>query len=473
MSQSTNRAALRAGTWYIIGNFALKSIALITTPIFTRLLTPNDFGITQTYTSWMGIITIIGTLDIYSCIQIARHDYKDSEVDRFVSSVLTLSTLSLSFVYLLINVFRGVMEPILGIPWILVDLLFVEVLFTNAFTLMQTKLKSFLRYKAFLFFSLLIAVASPLLAIVLISGQTSDLYFWRILGFALPKIGISAFIFIYILSKGKTFYNKSYWKYALWISVPLIPHHLAGNILNHFDKIQINSIIGSAEAGIYSLGYNIALILSTAWQSFNGAWVPWFFGKMKNDEVDDIRRFVKPYLVAFTLIFFFFLSIGPEAIRILGPEAYWGGAQVVPPVLLGIYAQFLYSLYVNIEFYYKKTGYIAFGTIFAAVLNIVLNAIFIPIFGYVAAAYTTLVGYLSLMAIHVYVSSQWEKRDLFDLRFILSWSLFVFVASFAIAMLYDAPIWRFTLVTVIFVIGVVTYRQKMLNLLKSLRRKKG
>ena len=171
MSQSTNRAALRAGTWYIIGNFALKSIALITTPIFTRLLTPNDFGITQTYTSWMGIITIIGTLDIYSCIQIARHDYKDSEVDRFVSSVLTLSTLSLSFVYLLINVFRGVMEPILGIPWILVDLLFVEVLFTNAFTLMQTKLKSFLRYKAFLFFSLLIAVASPLLAIVLRSEE--------------------------------------------------------------------------------------------------------------------------------------------------------------------------------------------------------------------------------------------------------------------------------------------------------------
>lgn len=54
---------------------------------------------------------------------------------------------------------------------------------------------------------------------------------------------------------------------------------------------------------------------------------------------------------------------------------------------------FAYSLYVNIEHYYKKTPYITVNTIIAAASNIVLNFIFIPRYGYIAAAYTTLASY--------------------------------------------------------------------------------
>lgn len=60
MKESTNKLALKAGSWYIKSNFALKSILILTTPILTRMLSPYEFGITYTYTFWLGIFTAIG-----------------------------------------------------------------------------------------------------------------------------------------------------------------------------------------------------------------------------------------------------------------------------------------------------------------------------------------------------------------------------------------------------------------------------
>ena len=74
---------------------------------------------------------------------------------------------------------------------------------------------------------------------------------------------------------------------------------------------------------------------------------------------------------------------------------------VIAPVAMGCVCQFLYTLFVNVEQYEKKTVGMAFASVAAAVLNFFLNAVFIPKFGYIAAAYTTLAGYLFLLAVHM------------------------------------------------------------------------
>jgi O-antigen/teichoic acid export membrane protein len=100
---------------------------------------------------------------------------------------------------------------------------------------------------------------------------------------------------------------------------------------------MINKYAGSVDTGLYSLGYSYALILSVAWTSFNQAWVPWFYSKMKEKNISDIKKYVKPYTILFTMIFIFMIVIGPEAIKVFGPKEYWNSKWVIPPVLLGIF----------------------------------------------------------------------------------------------------------------------------------------
>mgnify|MGYP000563176755 CR=1 FL=1 len=474
IKENINNKALKAGSWYIISNLILKGIAVITTPIFTRLLTPSEFGIVNTYISWMGILTVVGTLDLYASIQLARHHFEESQIDAFISSILSLSSSFLIGIYIIVKLLGTTAISFIEIPAKLIDIMFLEVLFANAFTMLQAKHRAFFRYKKFVLLTGIIAVLSPVLSIILVSLQDSELYYWKIVGNAVPMVVISAFIFVLILRQGKCIYKKEYWKYALVFSLPLIPHHLSGNLLNSFDRIMINKYAGPADTGLYSLAYSYSLFLSIVWSSMNRAWAPWFYGKMKEDNIADIRKYVKPYIAIFSIVYAIMLLVGPEALKFFGPEEYWESKWVVPPVLSGLFMQFIYSLYVNIEFYRKKTKYIAIGTLTAAVVNIVLNYLLIPVYGYIIAAYTTLVGFFILFIMHYFISKKWESRDLFDNKFVFIGTASIMAVTALAIFIYDSFLLRYGLLTGILLAIVLSYRRQIILLYRNIKgRKKG
>lgn len=471
MSQS-NKIALKAGSWYVLSNFLIKGVAILSTPIVTRLLSPAEFGISQTYVSLFTIFTIISTLDIYSCVQIARYDYSDEEMDSFLSSILTVSSIAVGIVYLVIKILGDYAVELMGMSNFLIDFMFLNILLANAFTILQTNHRAYMRYKEFVVLSLAVAVTSPILSVILIMMQDSDQYIGRIIGNAAPKMLISAFIFVYIIKKGKTLYKKEYWKYALMISIPLIPHHLSTNLLSQFDRVMINNYSGANQVGLYSLAYSYSSLLSVIWTSFNQAWTPWFYGKMKELEYESILKAVKPYTVAFSIMFIGMLFMAPEAIKVFGPEEYWDGIWVVPPVLLGLFFQFVYSLYVNIEFYLKKTQFIAIGSIVAAVLNVILNLITIPYFGYIAAAYTTLIGYIFLFIMHFLISRKWLKKDVIGSKFIFNWIAVMSFMTTIVTLLYNSSILRYLALVVTIMLITIFYKNQIFSLFKKLKKGK-
>lgn len=463
MNKGNNSQALKAGVWYLICNFLLKGISFITTPIFTRLLTAEDYGITATFSSYQSIFTIIATLDLYSCIQISKQDFGNDN-DKFVSSVLTLSSLTVFIVYAAVRGIKIFIPSFLDMSATMIDIMFVGILFSNAFTLMQTQHRAYFRYKQVTFFTILSTVLSVVLGMVFVMQMSDNKYMGRIVGNLLPSMAVSLFAMISIYSKGRCLFKREYWKYALVISVPLIPHHLSGNILSNFDRIMINSMCGSSQAGIYSLAYNVGAVVQLIWSSFNSAWCPWFYEQMGIDKIEPIRKAVKPYAIIFSALVFMVIALAPEIIMILGPEEYWDAKWVIPPLALGIFLQFLYSLYVNIEFFYKKTSRIAVGTVIAALLNIALNYIFIPIFGYIVAAYTTLVGYAVMFAFHYVQAKKIEKRDLYDVRFIICLITVVFIICTIVAGLYNTTIVRY-IITGLLAIIVCIANRKYINMI--------
>jgi len=94
----------------------------------------------------------------------------------------------------------------------------------------------------------------------------------------------------------------------------------------------------------------------------------------------------------FTVAYIVILFLSPEIIKIVADKRYWIGLSVVPYIFMAYYFNLMYSFEVNVEFYVKKTHLIPIGTILSAALNVILNIIFIPKYGYVAAAITTVIS---------------------------------------------------------------------------------
>ena len=113
------------------------------------------------------------------------------------------------------------------------------------------------------------------------------------------------------------------------------------------------------------------------------------------------------------ILYIGFISLAPDVIRIAGTKEYYGGIAMVIPLAFAIYFVFLYSLPVHVEYFYKKTKFIAVGTSLAAGINIALNYIFIRKYGYTASAWTTLVSYILLFVFH------WRKYRIFNSIFSL------------------------------------------------------
>lgn len=465
--KSLNGRALKSGFWYTINSFLTKGLSIITVPIFSRILTQREYGIVNNFNSWLSVLTIVASLNLYASITRAKIDYEE-DIDTFISSILILSTISVIILYGCTLLFQKNVQSIMGMDIKLISYMFFYIIFSNAFNFIQTKHKAFLKYKSFTIISFITVIISVILSLILVSIM-KEKYFARILGITLPIMFVGLGMFFNTIKRSKKIINLKYWKYALVLSIPLILHLLAGNILSQFDRIAIAKINGFNEVALYGMAYNVASLLSIVWTSFNGAWIPWFYEKMKVNNFEEIRKVSKYYINAFMMVAILLLAFSPEIMIIMAPSNYYVAIYVIPPVLLGFLFQFMYSLYTNIEFYHKKTMYIPIGTVLSAIINIVLNIIFIPKYGYIAAAYTTLVGYMCLFIFHYFMVKYLFKDTLFNIREISKYIIIFTLIVVLYTMLYKYYTLRY-LLTIILVGGALYINKnlvvRLLNLVK-------
>ena len=125
------------------------------------------------------------------------------------------------------------------------------------------------------------------------------------------------------------------------------------------------------------------------------------------------------------------MLLGPEVVLFFGGEKYYQSIEIMPAIILGCFMMGAYTLYVNVEFYEKKTIIISIMTIISAIFNFTTNYIFIPKYGYIAAAYTTLASYFLLFVLHYFACRQFKPQRYFSARKVFS----IVFAMFPIAYL--------------------------------------
>ena len=453
-----NTKALKSGSWYIVSSFLVRGMALITTPIFSRLLSKEQYGDYSNFHSWLNIITIVVTMRMEASLISAKFDYKD-DLPKYNRSMIALLTVVTVIWTAVLNIFSGFFTTQMGISLFYANMIMVYSFFHAVINIFQMNERYHYRYKKSVMVALIVAFSTTLTSILMVLFM-KDRLTGRVVGSILPVTAIGLAL-VFVFFRRKRSIDVSSWPYTLRIAIPYVPHLLSLSVLNSVDRIMITRICGSADNALYTIAYSCGHMVNILMTAINSAYAPWLGDKLHDGEEHEVRRFSKYYMIGFSLLAVGLMLLAPEILRIMGPKSYQAAKYVMPPVATGCVCQFLYTQYVNLEQLKKKTAGMAFASVAAALLNYILNAIFIPKFGYVAAAYTTLAGYLFLLIAHMFLVHRIGLGKVYDYRFVLGLAAVMIGVCGGVSLLYTHTPARYGAVAVLAaVLGYIVWRNR-------------
>lgn len=480
---SDNNKVVKAGIGYIIGNYLLKGLSFLTIPIFSHLMEPGDYGMYNTFIAYEAIFYIVIGFAIHSSYKNALYKYssergnpKGKDYDTYVSTTMVLQIFSAAVWFVLFLLFANYLTDLLGLDYISLLILLVYSFSGSILACYNAYVGLKYQYKNFLIVSGINAVSNIGLSIFLMfTAFPSNRYIARMIGTVVPMTLIAVFVIFSFFKRSRPGNYKPFLKWGLHYSIPIISHGISQVILAQFDRIMINKMINSESSGIYSFAYNIYAIVSVTARSLDNVWNPWFYEQMIKKQYANIRSKSNIYAFLMMLVSVGIMLVSPELVKLLGAQKYWSASYSVVPIVAGGYFAFLYTIPASVEYFYEKTKYVALGTFAAAVINVVLNFIFINSYGYIAAAYTTLVTYVLYFLFHYIIAIRIHGKCIFSTKVMFLCSLSTIVFTALSLLLFDIIIIRWILaVSVIILFFIVEEKQMGLSMkiIKKFRRKK-
>ena len=464
---------VKASISFFIATLITKGLSFITTPIFTRLLSSEVFGQVSVYYSWMQLFGIVAMFCLsYGVFNVGLLDYPDKR-NEFSFSLLILSNIiTICFAGIIFCLYPFI-KDFLNLTIIMLVLMIVFFLVQPAYLFWLARQRFEFKYKWPFFWSCVTAFLSvivPVLLIVLAKDDANNLYY-RIFGSEVALIVIYIGFYIYLAAKAKFKVSPSYWKTVLLFNLPLIPHYLSAYILSGSDKIMISYLVGNEATAYYTVAYSIATIALLIWSSIDASFMPFTFKKLKDQDFASINKISIPILIIFALGCFVVILLGPEMVKLLGTKGYEEAIYVVPPVVGGVFFQIHYFLYSNVIYYYKKPRYVMFGSVTAALLNIVLNYFCIKQFGYIAAAFTTLGCYFVQATIDYIAMKKVAKGNIYNFKLILILSTLILLISIFGSMLYKFTFPRYGIIGIV-LLTIVVFGNKFSKAFSEMKRVK-
>lgn len=422
---------------YLTAELFNKLSALITIPVITRIILPEEYGFLSIYLTIVMLVGILLDLNFRSSV---TRFYYDNEIDfkEYVGSGL-LTVLVFGF-FILVSLFywSNQISDFLQIPQKLYILgvitAFLMIPISNYGPYLIARKDSIQYIKLITF----LQSGTAYLSLPVIYLLIAEKYYGRVY----VQIAISLILCIYILLKVKKRinwnWNKAYAASFLKFTLPLIFHSLAGIILVSFDQLIINQLEGPVATGNYAFAYQIGMILNLYITGANKSWTPIFYEYLNKKKYTQIRDLAKKYMFQTALFASLLLLFCDEIAFVFGREGYFDALDIIPLVVLSYIPAFWYHLYVQYASYKKKIVAIAVITVLAGTLNIILNYILIPEFGYKIAALTTFISYLFFFLGHflnvklrfkdlkpysfwILLKSSWMIALVLVLKYIIDW----------------------------------------------------
>jgi len=465
---SSSSLALKSGSAYMLSNILINATSILTAPIFSRLLTTSDYGIVSNFMAWQSIGLILIGLGLAYTIGNAKIDFP-GELNQFLASIQTLSSIAGLVSLLIAIIFVKPLSNLMELDKYLVIIIFIYLLLLPSVIYTQEKSKFQLDYKKNIIISIFNTIGSIVFCLLFIEFVfNKNKYMGRVIGLILPMSLLGTYYYYSILKNGWNRKIIFYWKYALKISLPFIPHTLGMVALTQLDRIMIIKLIGNSAAGLYSFGFSYASIIALFSNAISQAFQPWLYENYKNNKIDQIKIATNNITLGLSVIMIFLISFGPEAIKILGPENFWDAKYVIMPIVIGSFFQYLAATYSTIQLYHKKTIFIPIGTLLAALVNICLNFYFIPIFGFKGAAFSTLISFLIQALFHMIIYKKITNKIIFDDKYMWTVTISTAIISCLIYITYDLILLRYLLFFGILTFIFLVQKKNILDIIEVL-----
>ncbi|EFB75171.1 lipopolysaccharide biosynthesis protein [Subdoligranulum variabile] len=460
-------AGVMASIVYTLASLFSRGLAIITTPIFTRIMPPDQIGVVSLYQSWASIIGTFGTLALTSGgFQLSLREF-GKERNRYVSSVLSLTTLVALLLMVVYAAAPGFWNEVTGLPTALMILLLLQMLLSPAQDFWLLRQRYEYKYKIAGLVTFLSALVASIVAIGAVvkaaENGVQSLGAVRLFATYGVSLTLSLVLWIYIFWKGRTLYSGRYWRFSLSLSLPLIGNSIASQILDASDRAMISKMVGNSAVGIYSTLYTVSSLSLIVWAAINSSFIPYLYENIdKPEKRDQLRTASSGILALFSVIAFLATMLAPEIVQILATKQYYEAIYIMPPIAAGVFFTAVSNMYSNVLIYYRKTQFIMISSGVAAVLNVVLNYIGIQQFGYIAAAYTTMISYMVMgisqmvVATKVYNNTaQSTGKFVYNTKLVGGILLLTAVCCLSCLLLYRTTLLRYVILAVIVVVLLI------------------
>lgn len=398
---------------YTLTNILNSAIPFLLLPVFTRYLKPLDYGIVATFQILISLIAPFVGLSITGAISVKYYDKSGTDLPKYISNCIGILIASTIFVSVVICFFAKFISDFVTFPvewlWSIVIVSMGQFLVQIALALWQIQMKA-VPYGTFQLLQTTLNITLSLVLIVVMGMKWQGRVIAQV--FCDGAFGIIAIIFLYKNDWLKFEYDRSYIVSALKYGIPLIPHALAGWAMAAMDRVFINKMIGIADTGIYTVGYQVAMVIVIIETSFNNAWVPWLFHNLATEDPFVKIKIVKiTYIYVATMIFIaLLLSLSaPWFMNFLVGKEFHGSIQFIFWLALGKGIYSMYFMTCNYLFYMNRTVLVAFSTFSSAVIHIVATYILVKENGAIGAAQAGIISTCALVFMTWYFSSRVYK----------------------------------------------------------------
>ena len=423
---------------YGLGGLIPKLAGIVLVPIYTRFLLPADYGLLSLatmVTSMVGVLMMLGqngSLTLFFRASQAGGDENEIKSLLFTVTAFTVGFSGLLFALMMLlgpwlmpylvkstdfafnpYMIVALLTAFLGVPLGLLQAMYVARGKAGIYTLLNVS--SFAINTGFTIY----------FVVALRQGALGSLKGTLVAAALLVPVSL------WLLSRQMRLkFSMDWMRKSLAFGLPLVPHYFAGWILTFADRYMLERYTSMTQVGLYSLAYNISMVLNMVSSAINTAWGPMYYDLAATEEGRaKLPRLTTVYAAAVTGCALAYMLLSREMLLVLASTRYHDAAGLVPIVVAGYYFFALYSVLSTGIFYARKTKWVPIISAAAAVFNIGLNLWLMPRFGMWAAAWNTFAAY-ALMALIARIASARLSPIGFEDRSLLA-LLGVFFAAFA------------------------------------------
>ena len=411
------KKVLKGASMYSLGDVLVKASGFFLIPLYTRVLTPADYGIVGYLQVFSGFLVVVLGFGFYGAQTRYYYEHRDDElaIGRFMFTINITTILAFVVLCVPVIVYGSIRGWAIGSenipfhPFMSITLGTVLLSVLNKFVTSSYRMKQkFLGATLIHIFTFLLTTSFTILLVVYFSQGALG----RIAGNALGSLFIFIPIYYLYARQFKPRFSKTALKYAVGFGFPIVIHLLVGTIHNSIDRLMLERYLPMSELGIYTLGASVAAVLQMFVTAFNQAYQPSYYQLMESGHESIEKQIVttfKFWLGLITLATCIGIAFGGPFLTVFAGPRFQEVSKIFPLLLISVYAGSFYFFFSSPIFFYKRTRILPFITVSSALINIVMNLLLIPRYGINGAAIATIISHLWISAVAYVIGNRLFK----------------------------------------------------------------